>query len=147
MVRPQMEYAAAVWDPHHVGNIQKLEKVQRRAARWAPNDYGQYSSVTSMLEHLGWDTLQRRRTITKLQTLFKILHNEYSLEIPCISPSSPNKTHQTVSPITLHHPKFNHPSKSTGLLLKKWNHLPTEIIEQENLNLFSEKLSYYYRTN
>ena len=39
MVRPLMEYAAAVWDPHHVGDTQELEKVQRRAARWALNDY------------------------------------------------------------------------------------------------------------
>jgi len=44
MVRPTMEYAAAV-------DIQVLEKVQQRATRWALNDYGQYSSVTSMLEH------------------------------------------------------------------------------------------------
>jgi len=40
MVHPLMEYAAAAWDPHHVGDIQKLENVQRRAARWALNDYG-----------------------------------------------------------------------------------------------------------
>ena len=59
MVRPSMEYAAAVWDPHHTGDIQHLEKVQCRAARWALNDYGRYSSVTSMLEHLGWDTLKK----------------------------------------------------------------------------------------
>ena len=39
MVRPQMEYASAVWDPHHNSLIQLLEKVQRRAARWIFNDY------------------------------------------------------------------------------------------------------------
>jgi len=32
-VRPQMEYASAVWDPHQNSLIQLLEKVQRRAAR------------------------------------------------------------------------------------------------------------------
>jgi len=31
--------------------------------------------------------------------------------------------------------------------IKEWNHLPTEIIEQENLNSFTDKLLYYYRTN
>ena len=35
-----------------------------------------------MLENLGWDTLKTRRMITRLQTLFKILHNDYALEIP-----------------------------------------------------------------
>ena len=34
MVRPTMEYAAAVWDPHYVGDIQALEKVQQRATIW-----------------------------------------------------------------------------------------------------------------
>jgi len=49
MVRPLMEYATAVWDPHHVGDTKELEKVQRRAVRWALNDYGRYSSVSLML--------------------------------------------------------------------------------------------------
>ena len=30
MVHPSMEYAAAVWDPHHVGCVQELEKVQQK---------------------------------------------------------------------------------------------------------------------
>ena len=40
MVRPHLEYASDVWDPHYVGDIMELEKVQRRAARWVLNDYG-----------------------------------------------------------------------------------------------------------
>jgi len=72
MVRPLMEYAAAVLDPHHVGDTQELEKVQRRATRWALNDYGRYSSVSSMLAQLGWVTLKIRHTPTRLQTLFKL---------------------------------------------------------------------------
>jgi len=82
MVRPLMEYAAAVWDPHHVGDTQELEKVQHRAVRWALNDYGRYSSVSSMLAKLGWVTLKIRCTTARLQTLFKILHNDYSFNIP-----------------------------------------------------------------
>jgi len=35
-----------------------------------------------MLEHLGWDTLKGKQTIPRLQMLFKILHNEYSFDIP-----------------------------------------------------------------
>ena len=33
MVHPSMGYAAVVWDPHHTGDVQHLEMVQRRAAR------------------------------------------------------------------------------------------------------------------
>ena len=38
-----------------------LEKVQRRAARWVMSDYSWSSSVTVMLNHLGWPTLVERR--------------------------------------------------------------------------------------
>ena len=49
MVRPQLEYASDVWDPHQVDDIMELEKVQRRAARWVLNDYGRLSSVRSVI--------------------------------------------------------------------------------------------------
>ena len=57
LVRPIMEYASCVWDPHEIVNIQALEKVQRRAARWVLSEYGRHSSVTSMLAQLDWPTL------------------------------------------------------------------------------------------
>ena len=44
-----MEYASAVWDPYYNSQIQQLEKVQRRAARWIYNDYSRFSSVSAML--------------------------------------------------------------------------------------------------
>ena len=35
-----------------------VQKVQQRAAHWVLNDYGRFSSVTSMLGQLSWPTLQ-----------------------------------------------------------------------------------------
>ena len=142
MVRPSMEYAAAVWDPHHTGDIQHLEKVQRRAARWALNDYGRYNSVTSMLEILGWDTLKKRRMITRLQTLFKILHNDYALEIPH------HYLHQTRHTRQYHPQHFIIPNSSTvtyqqsfySKTINEWNNLPTAIIDHDDLNLFTNNL-------
>ena len=46
LVRPHLEYAAAVTDPHQTKYIQMLDKVQRRAARFVVNDYRRRSSVT-----------------------------------------------------------------------------------------------------
>jgi hypothetical protein len=34
LVRPLVEYASPVWDPHHQTDIRKLESVQRRVARF-----------------------------------------------------------------------------------------------------------------
>ena len=34
LVRPQLEYAAPIWNPYHKLQIQEVEKVLRTAARW-----------------------------------------------------------------------------------------------------------------
>ena len=60
LVRPQVEYASVVWSPYTKDNINKIEKVQRRAARWVLNDYSSYSSVTDTLSNLGWRSLENR---------------------------------------------------------------------------------------
>ena len=61
LVRPIMEYASCVWGPHTQRNVNKLEMVQRRAARFVKGDFDRTSSVTSMLADLRWNTLQERR--------------------------------------------------------------------------------------
>jgi hypothetical protein len=39
MVRPILEYASAAWDPYTCDQINQLDKVQRRAARFVSNNY------------------------------------------------------------------------------------------------------------
>ena len=54
LVRSKLEYCASIWDPHFTKDTDKLERVNRRAARFVSNDYRWRSSVTSMLQDLGW---------------------------------------------------------------------------------------------
>ena len=61
IVRPQVEYASPVWSPYTQTIINKIEAVQPRAARWVTNDYSSYSSVTQMINTLGWRSLEQRR--------------------------------------------------------------------------------------
>ena len=53
LVRSTVEYGSVVWDPHTFEEKDKVERVNRRAARMVSNDYGRHSSVTSMLTRLG----------------------------------------------------------------------------------------------
>ena len=51
MVRSKMEYTSAAWDPYHnslIQQLEKIQKIQRRAARWIFNDYIRFSSVSVM---------------------------------------------------------------------------------------------------
>ena len=73
-VRPLLEYASAVWNPHTDKNIAPLEAVQRRAARSVTKDYRRTSSVTAMLTQLEWKSLCGRRAQTRAILCYKIVH-------------------------------------------------------------------------
>ena len=52
----------------------KIEMVQRRAARWTLKKYHNTSSVSDMLQDLGWRSLEQRRADARLTLLYKIHH-------------------------------------------------------------------------
>ena len=81
IVRPSLEYATCVWDPHTQIAKQKLEAVQRRAARYVTRRYHNTSSVTNMLRHLEWQTLEQRKIATNLTMLYKITNNIVTVPI------------------------------------------------------------------
>ena len=66
LVRPQLEYASTVWYHHTTTDINKVEAVQTRAARWATRDYRYTSRVTAMLKDLNWRPLDQRRIDSRL---------------------------------------------------------------------------------
>jgi hypothetical protein len=68
-----------IWDPYTHDNINKLEMVQRRAARYVQNNYHNTSSVTPMIDTLGWPTLAERRLKTRC-ILLKLLVRECDCE-------------------------------------------------------------------
>ena len=74
LVRPLIEYAAMVWAPYTQNNINAIEAVQRRAARFVFNNYSTYASISNMIANLGWNSLHNRRNELRLITLFKIVH-------------------------------------------------------------------------
>ena len=80
LVRPHLEYAATVWDPHISKQKHSLEMVQRRAARWVTSRHHNTSSVTDMLHTLGWTSLEHRRATSRLCMLYQIYHG--SIGIP-----------------------------------------------------------------
>ena len=52
LVRPILEYGAVCWDPYREGQVSALNRVQKRAARFANN-----------INETGWETVAQRRLI------------------------------------------------------------------------------------
>ena len=82
MVRPVLEYAACAWDPYNAEQIQRLEAVQKKAARFVTGQYQWDTSATQLVERLEWRTLQERRLVARLAMLKKIQQGQAACEIP-----------------------------------------------------------------
>ena len=78
IVRPKVEYCASIWDPHHGKYRENIEKVQRKAVRFVTNKPHRYDSpvsVTSLIQDLGWESLQDRRLHLRLTSSYKLVGN------------------------------------------------------------------------
>ena len=79
LVRPHLEYAAAVWSPYKIRDIENIENVQRRATRLVPSlkslDYPE------RLRRLKMPTLKYRRLRGDMIETYKITSGVYDREV------------------------------------------------------------------
>ena len=99
LVRPLLEHCCTVWSSYTQEHVNKLEMVQRRTARHVTNRYHNTSSVTSMLEHLEWESLEARHIKCQLTMMFKII-NSLVFKVP--PPSNRKQGPGPVSNTSLH---------------------------------------------
>ena len=141
LVRPKMEYSASVWDPHLKGDIDTLERVNRRAARmvfnkgWREQDV----SVSALLSELGWQTLADRRENQRLTMLYKISHGLVAVPpTRLIKPSRSTRGHsrkyQVIS-TTLDRVKNSFYPRT----IPQWNRLSNDTVNAQSLELFKTK--------
>ena len=74
LVRSILENSSTVWDPFYQKDVDRLERVQQRAARFVFNNHKPLSSVASMVSQLGWKPLAERRREHRLSLLCKIIN-------------------------------------------------------------------------
>ena len=70
LVRPHLEYAAQMWNPHLEKDIHCLEKVQKFAIRICIKDY--HETCENLLDFLKVPSLQNRRLFLSLCTFYCI---------------------------------------------------------------------------
>eukprot|EP00745_Piridium_sociabile_P036178 TRINITY_DN64420_c0_g1_i5.p1 TRINITY_DN64420_c0_g1~~TRINITY_DN64420_c0_g1_i5.p1 ORF type:complete len:198 (-),score=35.10 TRINITY_DN64420_c0_g1_i5:198-791(-) len=146
LVRPHLEYCCSVWNPHPDDNktmINKIEAVQRRAARYVTNQYQRTSSVTAMLSELEWESLASRRTKYQMTMFYKIVNEHVDIN---------SKDYLTPGFAST---RSNHPKKFMQIGAQKnsfrgsffphaipiWNSLPKALAEAPSLVSFKGGLT------
>ncbi len=145
MVRSVLEYSAAVWDPHYQKDIHSLEKIQRRGARFAKQNYDYQASVTKMLEDLEWDSLADRRLDLRLALMFKVVHGLVAVTAEDIGSTLQPADGRTRAS---HQYKFKHIQTSTPQFrhsffprtISPWNKLTPEAAEATSVESFKQQL-------
>lgn len=142
LVRSTMEYSASVWDPHLQKHCSKLERVNRRAARFVKADFSRHSSVTMMMKELGWNSLADRRLHLRLTLMYKVVNGLVAVPSTNLIPAD-NRT------------RSNHPNKfrtiraSTEVYrnsyfprtIPQWNNLPSQTVTSSTIDSFKNNLT------
>ena len=144
LVRPQLEYASSVWDPYTKKNTDRLEMVQRRSARYVLNRYNNTSSVTNMLHHLKWESLEQRRKAQRVTNMYKICNGETVLD-----DSDQRLIPARIRLRTSHEKSFEVPHSRANYhkysyvprTIRDWNALPANVVSAPTLNVFKRCLS------
>lgn len=142
-VRPTLEYSSTVWDPHTIELTTQIEMVQRRAARFVTSDYGQQSSVTTMLQKLKWQTLSERRAHSKVIMLYRIMNGLVAIPAaqPYLYPSS-GRTRGHHLQLRQHNCRisvYQHSYFPSVVCL--WNVLPSTAVSAPSIEVFKSRLS------
>ena len=143
-VRPTLEYASSVWDPHTIDLISHIEMVQRRAARFVKADYSQQNSVTLMLCTEPPMAVSSGTPCTQ-QSHHAVQDHQWVCRHPCCStlPVSLTRPDQrpppTIQTTTLQNSYFQHSFFPSVVCL--WNALPATVVSAPSPETFRSHLA------
>ena len=140
LVRPKLEYASPIWNPHTSSQIIHLERIQQCAARFVANDHRRTTSPATLVLTLNWQTLERRQIIKQAMTFYKILNNILKINPPAgLLTRSHNRHHYTV-PVP--RSQLNTVVYSFyPQAIRIWNAIPKEITEIKQPEPFQAAIS------
>ena len=149
LVRPQLEYAAPIWNPYHNLQIQEVEKVQRTAVRWTCRRWRNTSSVGDMLEELEWPSLEARREQSSLTFFYKIHSGTVSLDKDKYLTPAPNlqRTRASHDLQYIRYFAYSNALKNSFFprTIPLWNSLPSSVVSSKTTEEFKGLLDYWSR--
>ena len=131
LVRPHLEFASAVWDPHLKKDIKEVETIQRRAARFVKGVYKREDGiVTQLLNELEWPSLETRRKCHRMELLHASLNSgNPGITIP-LHPTISTHQYNTRSRSTIISPATQEKTYKKSFFLitiTEYNRLPPNI--------------------
>ena len=147
LVRPHLEYAAPVWDPHYKMDKKLLEGVQRRATRQVPSL--RKLPYEERLRQLRLPTLRYRRLRGDLIEAYKMLNGLYDDGVGQLLEISEDRNTRG------HSLKLKKRTGKTVLkqnsfslrIFKDWNSLTEEIVTAPSLNAFKNRLDALWKNH
>ena len=137
LVRPILEYASSVWDPWTKTNIDKIEAIQRRSARFVKSDYSTYSSVDQMLESLKWDTLRERRARAKVIIMYRIMKEQIAIPKELLTATNTTRGRGHNKRLLLPYSRTDiHQHSFIPDSIRLWNKLSQKLVDTPSLEGF-----------
>ena len=142
-----LEYASVVWSPHTVSDIDAIESLQKRAARWicARWDSSTFSwnkTYADCLRELNWSTLAHRRHYYIVDYVHSMLHKRTSLlfdDYFKLNFSVNTRSHElTIQPVISTINSFRYSFFVNSVFL--WNSVPISILSIVSKYIFRCKL-------
>ena len=145
LVRPLIEYSSSVWEPHTKILINKLDAIQRRAARFCMNKSRSPGSVTNMIKDLEWESLTERRHTRRLVILHKAIHGHLSIPIGNLTQPAIRTSRHTNSQAfqTLSASKDCYKFSFLPKTIRDWNSLPDSIVTLTDSEQFKNATKIY----
>ena len=141
LVRPHLEYASSVWDPHLKCDVHEVEKIQRKAARFVTGQFSYRDSVTAMMVNLEWLPLQERRYQKRLTTFYKVYNHLSPISLPHYIIQSARSTRSHIHSL-IQIPTNYEQYKNSFLprTIRDWNALPPDLVNCTTVEEFTTRL-------
>ena len=142
LVSSRLEYSSTVWDPYLAQDIDKIELVQRRGARYVKQEFHHMASVTALLKDLQWPELAERRREARLALMYKIIHGKVAIPVDDIL-KQPDKRTRKKHQFTYRHldPNIEHFRNSFFTrTIPEWNNLSESAVCADSTDAFLTQL-------
>ena len=137
LVRPILDYASGIWNPYHKKDIEKLEKIQRRATKIIRENRNLPYPVR--LRKCKLMSLEERRRRYDLIEMFKIMKGIYKIDKELLFEINKNPTRGHELKVQKKYSRLNiRKNFFTNRVIDDWNHLPAQAITAKNVLQFKK---------